>query len=1059
MAIAGENRTRPVSTFREIANILTAKESRRMIAEKGVSHFVRSEFVSPIQEEIRNLKLGVQMIGFDIQTRGAIPLGPNGSRPTILPMAAVAGGAAGGGSAAGAGTVGGTVGGSAPPPGGNATTKVKAFAKPKRITDQIADTLYRKPSTKVMIGLGILSALLFPLNPLGDLIGTIVLGSVLLSGYRYAYLPLRKRLAWRSINKKADKNDFIAVAIAKVLHQAKTDSNTIFKQILSQKEIDAQLAHFKPAVRGKIEKQMLILENWDKYTAITGKAYSVDEKGVKEAEADLKWIQFIQAADQLPANQKIEITKFCAELKTTINQLKYGISFKEMARTIYTVSNEGLQAAKGNETFMTHWVNGNFLLDSMRAEAQAYLTKLKEYIVQIGNGMKLNKTIELKAKGYAADGLGLAEEHLKTAQEIPDDKLPPFMVLKKTELIRSLNSQIKLLNNGIKLTELNEINLADYTSADEAKRDLKSIEILLTKDLSHSIVDAANIRKSELEAKIAEFEAAAGVKTPTPSIPPSGFLPPAHVLAEIDRIRTDTYGDNLIALEKAHEDLKFLRDKSDRLDLSADIKKVSDVIRDLSVKFDLVVKIVVELDMKEYYLLPSNNDSEKRVAREKVNPMIKNAYFLGKGGMGEVYKAIDPITGELTAVKFLLDPLYKDRFLEEIKANEVLRNTEGVVKVYGSGQYGPSKVLNMVMEYINGPTLDDHAVKDAYEAVDIAIQISDIMARVHAMGITHRDLKPGNIFTYIDKDGKRAVKIADMGLAKLLADGKKTDTGILAGTLSFMAPYFMVDYGSIHRTGPSGAGKDKIKEPLQKNDIFAVGGILYRLLTKVNLTWQGDTKGRLRIFPPAAASANGDARLLGEAEISGDYAVYSLAKKKGNNDEIDKYLRKYTLVKDLLPRVGLTPEYRDTLFEIIAKAASVSIEKTYANFVELKSALESLKLGLTSRAPAPSAPLAGPATEPTVPAPATVTPPSIALAKEIEIKIQGILASLSGNDEGAVRNTLKNITRGKLEVPFEGKRKIINRVNEIPGEFPALERLADQVLGMLRLLKKAEETK
>src|SRR6202521_5636222 len=129
---------------------------------------------------------------------------------------------------------------------------------------------------------------------------------------------------------------------------------------------------------------------------------------------------------------------------------------------------------------------------------------------------------------------------------------------------------------------------------------------------------------------------------------------------------------------------------------------------------------------------------------------------IGAGGMGEVYGARDPRLNRDVAIK-VSAAQFSERFEREAKAIAAL-NHPNICQIY---DVGPNY---LVMEYVEGETPKGPMPLD--EALRIARQIADALEAAHDKGITHRDLKPGNI--KIKADG--TVKVLDFGLAKVTAE-------------------------------------------------------------------------------------------------------------------------------------------------------------------------------------------------------------------------------------------------------------------------------------------------
>ncbi len=188
--------------------------------------------------------------------------------------------------------------------------------------------------------------------------------------------------------------------------------------------------------------------------------------------------------------------------------------------------------------------------------------------------------------------------------------------------------------------------------------------------------------------------------------------------------------------------------------------------------------------------------------------------LLGRGGMGEVYRADDLKLGQSVALKFLPrgldhDPERLRRFLGEVKV--ALRITHpNVCRVYDVGEVDGAHYLSM--EYVDGEDLSSLLRRIGRlpedKAIQIARQLCAGLAAAHEQGILHRDLKPANVML----DGRGDVRITDFGLAGLAEDF--TGVEIRAGTPAFMAPEQL-------------AGK----EVTVRSDVYALGLVLYELFT------------------------------------------------------------------------------------------------------------------------------------------------------------------------------------------------------------------------------------
>src|SRR5688572_16110984 len=188
--------------------------------------------------------------------------------------------------------------------------------------------------------------------------------------------------------------------------------------------------------------------------------------------------------------------------------------------------------------------------------------------------------------------------------------------------------------------------------------------------------------------------------------------------------------------------------------------------------------------------------------------------LLGKGGMGEVYRADDLKLGQPVALKFLPDHLLKDgaalaRFHREVRVARQVSH-RNVCRVYDIGELEGRHFLSM--EYIKGEELSSLLRRigrlPVEKAVQLARQICAGLAAAHDVGVLHRDLKPANVM--IDGDGN--ARILDFGLAGLAEEFR--DDELLAGTPAYMAPEQLEG-----------------KEQTIQTDIYSLGLVLYELFT------------------------------------------------------------------------------------------------------------------------------------------------------------------------------------------------------------------------------------
>lgn len=211
----------------------------------------------------------------------------------------------------------------------------------------------------------------------------------------------------------------------------------------------------------------------------------------------------------------------------------------------------------------------------------------------------------------------------------------------------------------------------------------------------------------------------------------------------------------------------------------------------------------------------------------KVADRYRIVSLLGKGGMGEVYRADDLKLGHTVALKFLPkdlanEPQRLEYFLNEVRLTRQVSHPN-VCRVYDIGEVEGQHFLSM--EYIDGEDLKVLLRRIGRlphdKGVQIAQQLCAGLEAAHDKGVLHRDLKPANIMI----DGRGQVRITDFGLAKLVDEGVE---GEIAGTPAYMAPEQLAQ------------GQTSIQ-----SDLYSLGLILYEVFTGETVHKSASVQDRL----------------------------------------------------------------------------------------------------------------------------------------------------------------------------------------------------------------------
>ena len=228
--------------------------------------------------------------------------------------------------------------------------------------------------------------------------------------------------------------------------------------------------------------------------------------------------------------------------------------------------------------------------------------------------------------------------------------------------------------------------------------------------------------------------------------------------------------------------------------------------------FDIAAKLITQPPVKT----PTTSDSiddARFIPGDVLLERYRIVGLLGRGGMGEVYRADDLKLKQAVALKFLPASLSADgaalaRFYKEVSVARQISHRH-VCRVYDVSEFQGEHFISM--EYVRGEELSSLLKRIGRlpqdKAIDVARQLCAGLAAVHERGVLHRDLKPANIM--LDEHGE--VRITDFGIAALASD---VDRREMSGTPAYMSPEQL-----------------ESRELTPKSDIYSLGLVLYEIFT------------------------------------------------------------------------------------------------------------------------------------------------------------------------------------------------------------------------------------
>ena len=437
-------------------------------------------------------------------------------------------------------------------------------------------------------------------------------------------------------------------------------------------------------------------------------------------------------------------------------------------------------------------------------------------------GAQEDKQAKRRLLQEARAASALNHPHIVTIHSIEETDGVAFIVMEYVEG-ETLKSMIErgpletsqLIDLGSQVAE----GLSAAHTAGLIHRDIKPSNILVTPQGQAKILDFGLAKLTQVSDQPLSAEQTMSKLTKTGMIVGTvAYMSPEQTRGEPLDARTDIFSFGCVLYEAATGKVPFSGPSV--LSVLHEIATVEppapSVIRqNVPHGLDAIIQRTLAKDRKQRY------SSASELAAALRGLTFANRYQilreLGRGGMGLVHLAHDPLLERDVAIKVVAPDLLSTDAVERFKreARVVAKmDHPSIVSIYDIGEHEGS--LFFIMPYVSGTSLR-HFLKDESlnlgEVIDIGIQVAEALEYSHVRGVIHRDVKPENIMVAREAEAIR-VRVTDFGLAMASSENRLTRTGSFVGTMAYLSPEQL-----------------SAKTIDNRSDIYSLGSVLYECVT------------------------------------------------------------------------------------------------------------------------------------------------------------------------------------------------------------------------------------